>query len=119
MTFASMPTTSTSADHTYSSDHPPEPEHDLPPLDPSIMLKDSSAKAFMSHLRRVIDQSDVIIQVLDARDPLGGRSRYVEDEVRRREGEGKRLIAVVNKIGSPTSVHLATCQADVCACLFR
>lgn len=33
------------------------------PLDASIMLKDSSAKAFMTHLRRVIDQSDVIIQV--------------------------------------------------------
>lgn len=27
------------------------------------MLKDSSAKAFMNHLRKVIDQSDVIIQV--------------------------------------------------------
>ena len=94
-----MATTSTSADHTYASDHPAEPAFELPPLDPSIMLKDSSAKAFMSHLRKVIDQSDVIIQVLDARDPLGGRSRYVEDEVRRREGEGKKLIAVVNKIG--------------------
>lgn len=41
--------------------------------------------------------------MLDARDPLGGRSKYVEDEVRRREGDGKKLIAVVNKIGTCTA----------------
>ena len=41
----------------------------------------------------------LLLQVLDARDPLGGRSKFVEEEVRRREGDGKKLIAVVNKIG--------------------
>ena len=69
------------------------------PVDPSLATRDSSAKAFMRELRKVIDRSDVIIQVLDARDPDGTRSRWVEDEVRKREGQGKKLLAVMNKIG--------------------
>ena len=53
--------------------------------------------------------------VLDARDPAGCRSRLVEEEVRRREAEGKRLVFVLNKIGArappsrlspPTSEYL-------------
>ncbi|KAL7408862.1 P-loop containing nucleoside triphosphate hydrolase protein [Mrakia frigida] len=98
--FANISTTSTPHDTDLdpASAYEASTSTDFMPLDPSIMLKDSSAKAFMNHLRRVIDQSDVIIQVLDARDPLGGRSKFVEEEVRRREGDGKKLIAVVNKI---------------------
>ena len=42
----------------------------------------------------------MIIQVLDARDPQGTRSKWVEDEVRKREADGKRLIGIVNKIGA-------------------
>ena len=61
--------------------------------------RDSSAKAFMRELRKVIEKSDVIIQVLDARDPDGTRSRWVEDEVRKHEGSGKKLLGVINKIG--------------------
>jgi 50S ribosomal subunit-associated GTPase HflX len=53
----------------------------------------------MRELRKVIERSDVIIQVLDARDPEGTRSRWVEEEVRKREADGKKLLAVVNKIG--------------------
>ena len=51
-------------------------------------------------LHRVIDESDVVLLVLDARDPEGCRSRLVEEEVRRREAEGKRLVFVLNKIGA-------------------
>ena len=61
--------------------------------------RDSSAKAFMRELRKVIEKSDVIIQVLDARDPEGTRSRWVEDQVRKHEADGKKLLAVINKIG--------------------
>ena len=68
-------------------------------MDSALAVKDSSSKAFMRELRKVIEQSDVIIQVLDARDPEGTRSRWVEDEVRKGEGRGKELLAVVNKIG--------------------
>lgn len=53
----------------------------------------------MRELRKVIERSDVIIQVLDARDPEGTRSRWVEDEVRKRDMQGKKLLGVLNKIG--------------------
>jgi nuclear GTP-binding protein len=56
-------------------------------------------RQYLRTLHKVIDQSDVIIMVLDARDPEGCRSQTVEDEVRRREADGKRLIFVLNKIG--------------------
>nr|XP_019012172.1 nuclear GTP-binding protein [Kwoniella pini CBS 10737]OCF50953.1 nuclear GTP-binding protein [Kwoniella pini CBS 10737] len=68
------------------------------PIDASLTTKDSSSKAFMRELRKVIERSDVIIQVLDARDPDGTRSRWVEEEVRKRDVQGKKLLAVVNKI---------------------
>lgn len=68
------------------------------PIDSSL-TRDSSSKAFMRELRKVIERSDVIIQVLDARDPEGTRSRWVEEEVRKRDIEGKKLLAVMNKIG--------------------
>jgi nuclear GTP-binding protein len=65
-----------------------------------LTVRDSSSRAFMRELRKVIERSDVVIQVLDARDPEGTRSRWVEEEVRKREGQGKKLLAVVNKIGT-------------------
>ena len=70
------------------------------PVDAGLM-RDSSSKAFMRELRKVIERSDVVIQVLDARDPEGTRSRWVEEEVRKREAQGKKLLGVVNKIGEP------------------
>ena len=55
---------------------------------------------YIRALHKVVDESDIIILVLDARDPEGCRSRLVEEEVRRREGEGKKLVFVLNKIGA-------------------
>lgn len=57
---------------------------------------DSSLKAYMKEFHKVVELSDVIIQVLDARDPMGCRSSSVEEEVRRSE---KKLVCVLNKIG--------------------
>lgn len=57
---------------------------------------DPSLKAYMKEFHKVVELSDVIIQVLDARDPMGCRSPSVEEQVRRSE---KRLVCVVNKIG--------------------
>lgn len=56
-------------------------------------------RQFMRTLHKVIDQSDLILLVLDARDPEGCRSSLVEEEVRRRESDGKKLIFILNKIG--------------------
>ncbi|TIB05651.1 hypothetical protein E3P96_01062 [Wallemia ichthyophaga] len=60
--------------------------------------KDYSHRAYMRELKRVLDLSDVILMVLDARDPHNCRSATIEREIRRREGEGKRLVFVLNKI---------------------
>ena len=61
--------------------------------------KDQMRKYYIRSLHKVVDQSDIILLVLDARDPEGCRSRLVEEEVRRRESEGKKLVFVLNKIG--------------------
>ncbi|KAJ1310390.1 hypothetical protein OPQ81_007128 [Rhizoctonia solani] len=60
-----------------------------------VSTHDSSLKAYMKEFHKVVEMSDVIIQVLDARDPMGCRSPSVEEEVRRSE---KRLVGVLNKI---------------------
>ena len=61
--------------------------------------KEQLRRHYIRSLHKVIDESDVVVLVLDARDPEGCRSRLVEEEVRRREHEGKRLVLVLNKIG--------------------
>ncbi|CAB3403998.1 unnamed protein product [Caenorhabditis bovis] len=58
-------------------------------------LDDKTIKAYASEVRKTIEIADVIIQVLDARDPLGSRSKSVEDQVLK---GGKRLILLLNKI---------------------
>ncbi|KAK0231931.1 P-loop containing nucleoside triphosphate hydrolase protein [Armillaria nabsnona] len=60
--------------------------------------KEQMRKHYVRTLHKVIDESDIVILVLDARDPEGCRSRLVEEEVRRREGEGKKLVFVLNKV---------------------
>uniref|UniRef100_D8Q6U5 CP-type G domain-containing protein n=2 Tax=Schizophyllum commune (strain H4-8 / FGSC 9210) TaxID=578458 RepID=D8Q6U5_SCHCM len=60
--------------------------------------KEQMRRHYVRTLHKVIDESDIIILVLDARDPEGCRSRLVEEEVRRRESEGKKLVFVLNKV---------------------
>jgi nuclear GTP-binding protein len=60
---------------------------------------EQARRHYVRQLHKVIEEADIICLVLDARDPEGCRSRLVEEEVRRREHEGKRLIFVLNKIG--------------------
>jgi nuclear GTP-binding protein len=45
----------------------------------------------------VIDSSDVVIQVLDARDPMGTRSKHIESFMKR-EKQHKHLVFVLNKV---------------------
>merc|ERR1719258_927973 len=55
-----------------------------------------SAKAYARELAKVVGASDVVLEVLDARDPAGSRSSRVESAVRR--APGKRLVLVLNKV---------------------
>merc|ERR550537_693196 len=55
---------------------------------------DNTRKAFFRDLRKVIEQADVLVQVLDARDPNSCRCRELEQEITDR---GKRVVLVMNK----------------------
>lgn len=58
----------------------------------------SSRKAYDKVFKQVVEQADVVLYVLDARDPEGTRSRDVERSVMAAAGGGKRLILVLNKV---------------------
>jgi nuclear GTP-binding protein len=60
--------------------------------------KDGSRKAFDKVFKQVVDSADVVLYVLDARDPEGTRSKEVERMVMAAASGGKRLILILNKI---------------------
>ncbi|KAG1144665.1 hypothetical protein G6F37_004573 [Rhizopus arrhizus] len=59
-------------------------------------LQAGQSKRIWNELYKVIDSSDIIIHVLDARDPIGTRCRNVENFIRK-EKPHKQLIFVLNK----------------------
>jgi len=66
------------------------------------------SKRIWNELYKVIDSSDVVIHVLDARDPLGTRCRSVEKYIRE-EAPHKHLIFVLNKCDLvPTGVAVSS-----------
>jgi len=58
---------------------------------------DHSEKSFYKELVKVIEASDVILEVLDARDPLGTRCIDMENMVRKAD-PSKRIVLLLNKI---------------------
>merc|ERR1711957_1160387 len=52
---------------------------------------------YMKELKEIIEQSDIILEVLDARDPDGCRCRELEQEILAQGGD-KKIIFVLNKI---------------------
>lgn len=63
-----------------------------------MLSADSSRRAFYKEFVKVVEAADVIIEVLDARDPLATRCTDVERYVRK-SGAAKKLILLLNKIG--------------------
>ncbi|KAG0361283.1 Guanine nucleotide-binding protein-like 3 [Podila minutissima] len=59
--------------------------------------KDNSRKAYYREFRKVLENADVILEVLDARDPLGCRTKQIERLIMD-AGTDKRIILVLNKI---------------------
>lgn len=58
---------------------------------------ENSRKAYYREFKKVVEASDVILEVLDARDPLGCRCPQVEQAVIQ-SGTNKKIVLVLNKI---------------------
>ena len=68
------------------------------PFSTNYKNPDSSRKTFDKIFKTVLEQADVILYVLDARDPTGTRSREVERQIMSAASGSKRLILILNKI---------------------
>ncbi|XP_074007469.1 guanine nucleotide-binding protein-like 3 [Numenius arquata] len=61
------------------------------------LLDKNSKKSFCRELKKVIEASDVVLEVLDARDPMGCRCPQLEQAIICSGGD-KKLLLVLNKI---------------------
>lgn len=59
---------------------------------------DTSLRAFSKLYKSVVQDSDIILYLLDARDPNGTRSREIEREIASADDGSKRLVLILNKI---------------------
>ena len=59
--------------------------------------KDNSRKAYFREFKKVLENADVVLEILDARDPLGTRTRHVERMIMD-SGLNKKIILVLNKV---------------------
>ena len=50
----------------------------------------------LSNLASVLEKAEVVVEVLDARDPLAYRSKHLEELAKQK---GKKVLLVMNKIG--------------------
>uniref|UniRef100_A0A1A8BK17 Guanine nucleotide binding protein-like 3 (Nucleolar)-like n=2 Tax=Nothobranchius kadleci TaxID=1051664 RepID=A0A1A8BK17_NOTKA len=58
---------------------------------------ENSRKAYYREFKKVVESSDVILEILDARDPLGCRCPQVEQAIIQ-SGTNKKIVLVLNKI---------------------
>lgn len=60
------------------------------------IFKKGQSSRIWGELYKVLDSSDVVVQVLDARDPMGTRSFHVEEHLKK-NAPHKHLILLLNK----------------------
>jgi nuclear GTP-binding protein len=61
------------------------------------IFKKGTSPRIWAELYKVVDSSDVLIFVLDARDPLGTRCKELEREIRKKH-PGKHIVLLLNKV---------------------
>ena len=79
-------------------DHTPEPSIPSISISTNPHSQESSRRAFDKVFKTVLSSADILLYVLDARDPNGTRSRDIERQVMAADAGSKRLILILNKI---------------------
>lgn len=59
--------------------------------------KDVSMRRFFKSFQKTLDSSDILLEVLDARDPLGCQLRKIEQSIESACGDSKQIVIVLNK----------------------
>ncbi|KAL2271319.1 hypothetical protein VTJ83DRAFT_690 [Remersonia thermophila] len=99
----------------------PEEDFSVATAKEAVFTKGQS-KRIWNELYKVIDSSDVILHVLDARDPLGTRCRHVEKYLAT-EAPHKHLVFVLNKIdlvpSKTAAAWIRVLQKDHPTCAMR
>jgi nuclear GTP-binding protein len=72
-------------------------EEDAQKSDGAVGAGQQSRRAYLRELKKVVDTADVLLQVLDARDPIGTRIHQTLEDVILSKAD-KRMVLVLNKI---------------------
>lgn len=78
-------------------------------IDPesAIQAANISKKSYWNTVKNVVIQSDIVVQVLDARDPEGTRVAEIEEKVKQ---DGKKIIYLLNKKDLVPDVNVVAWQ---------
>jgi nuclear GTP-binding protein len=87
-----------------TSEYDPSKDSNLEPVEEIFrnistekLFEKGQSKRIWGELYKVLDSSDVVIQVLDARNPMGTRCHSVEKSLKSAQSRHKHLIFVLNK----------------------
>ncbi|CAG8465664.1 10090_t:CDS:2, partial [Acaulospora colombiana] len=99
LNFSSLAKDAVKRDEAFDEDASSEDEDGTSKLVDGVVAghKDNSRRAYYKEFRKVIEAADVILEILDARDPLGCRTKQVERMIND-SGSAKRVILILNKI---------------------
>jgi nuclear GTP-binding protein len=72
-------------------------DEDTAKSDGTVAAGQQSRRAYLRELKKVVDSADVILQVMDARDPIGSRIHKTLEDIILSKAD-KRMVLVLNKI---------------------
>ncbi|KAJ2455872.1 nuclear GTP-binding protein nug1 [Coemansia sp. RSA 2336] len=94
-TIAELALSAQKRDTAFENAHVDSDDDDEIAEDAVVGRRDNSKRAYYREFQKVVQHADVILQVLDARDPLGTRAPQIERMIM---DANKRIILILNKI---------------------